>query len=285
MVFAFIVMVACDKKKGIVTPPAYSEFATTIPTGNLYFIKNDPNSQIKIPIGITTVSNVDRKIEIKDSSRIAVNGTQYTLSSTTITIPAGKTVDSLVLKGIYAGYPPGRKDTLYLKIVGGDVPANAYNATYSVIMQGYCDVIESELVGDYTKTIDTYGTGQSKFGPYTASISDWTSTGPTSATVKIHNLGATSDYGFGDDPNSTIGFLPADPAALGLTAQLNWSNAAKFTITIPKQTYVLDSYGNGPSTVSATGTWSSCGQSFTITFQVDDAAPDDYVPITTILKR
>jgi hypothetical protein len=284
IVVIFVTIIACDKKKDIIKTPAYSEFATPLvtATNNLYYIKNDPASEFKIPIGITNISNADRKITIKDSSRTAVNGTQYTLSSTTITIPAGKASDSLILKGIYAGYPVGRKDTLYLRITGGDVPANAYNTTYAVVLQGYCEVVKDDLIGDYTKTND----GTSPQGPYTASISDWTSTGPTTATIKIHDLGATADVGFGDlDPvGASAGFLPTNPAHIGLTAKLDWTSPSSFTVTIPSQTYVLNSYGNGPSKISASGTFSSCAQTFTIKFTVSDAAYN-YNPVTTILKK
>jgi hypothetical protein len=284
VIVAFVTIIACEKKKDVFINSAYSEFATPLVSNVKFFVKNDPNSQIRIPLGITTVATTDRKIIIKDSSRTAVNGTQYTLSTTTITIPAGKTVDSVTLNGIYAGYPVGRVDTVYLKIVGGDVPLNAYNTTYSVILQGYCDVIKDDLVGNYTKTIDTYGSGQSAQGAYTATISDWVSTGPTSATIKIKNLGATSDYGFGDVDPHAPGFLPDDPAAIGLNATLDWSNPSSFKVTVPKQTYVLDSYGNGPSTVTATGTFSSCAQTFTITFTVTDPSTT-YVPITTKFNK
>jgi len=287
IVVAVVTIISCDKKKDILKAPAYAEFATPLVSNIKYFVKNDPNSQFKIPIGITNISNVDRKIIIKDSSRKAVNGTQYTIESTTITIPAGKAADSIVLKGIYAGYPVGRVDTLFLKIVGGDVPANAYNATYSVILQGYCDVVPADLVGDYTQVTDNItGYGSSPQGPYTATISEWTSTGTNTATVKIQNLGATSDYGFGDvDPNAP-GFLPGDPAATGLIASLDWNNPSNFSVTIAKQTYVLDSYGNGPSTITGSGSFSSCAGTFTITFKVADAAaPNGYTAVTSIFKR
>lgn len=280
LVVTIVTIVACDKNKAILKTPAYSEFATPLVSNVKYFITNDPNSQIKIPVGITNVSNVDRKIVIKDSSYAAVAGTQYTIAPTTITIPAGKASDSIVLKGIYAGYPVGRIDTLFLKITGGDVPANAYNTTYSVIMQRYCEVVQADLVGNYTHTND----GSSPQGPYTASISDWVTTGPSSATIKIHDLGATQDVGYGDAFPSSPGFLPTNPAHLGLTAMIEWSDPSNFTVTIPSQTYVLNSYGNGPSKISGSGTFSSCKQTFTIKFTVSDAS-GTYSAITTVLRK
>jgi hypothetical protein len=287
MAFACVMVIACEKKKDV-TPPAYAEFTTSVASANVYYVTNDPNSQIKIPVGITTVSNVDRTVQIKDSSRGAVNGTQYTLPSS-ITIPAGKTVDTLVLKGLFAGYAGGRVDTLYIKIVNGaDVPANSYNVTYTVILQAYCDVVGNDLIGDYTKTVDyDRNNSPSAQGAYKAVISNWTSTGPYSADIKITNLGWTSDVGFGDtDPvnYSTPGFLPGDPVLAGLTAHLDWTKPSKFTVTVPSQPYLLDSYGNGPSTISGTGSFSSCSQTFTIKLNVVDASAA-YYPFTAVLKR
>jgi len=277
IIVAIVTIVACDKKKDIVNRPGYAEFATPLVSNIKYFIKDDPNSQFKIPIGITSVSNIDRKIIIKDSSRTAVNGVQYTIESTTINIPAGKAADSIILKGIYAAYPVGRIDTIFLKIVGGDVPANAYNTTYSIILQGYCDVIPANLVGDFTNSGDVYSGGASGENPYTVSVTDWTSTGPASATVKIHNLAATSDVGFGP-------FQPSDPAATGLTATLNWSNPSNFTVTIAKQPFVSALYTYGASTIQGSGSFSSCAQSFKITTTVSVSA-GSFSPVTTTLMK
>lgn len=277
LIVTIVTIIACEKKQDIVNRPGYSEFSTTNVTAK-FFIKNDPNAQLKIPIGITNISNVDRKIIIKDSSRKAVAGTQYSIESTTITIPAGKAADSIVLKGIYAGYPIGRIDTLYLKIVGGDVPANAYNTMYTVIMQGYCDVVPADLVGDFTHStdVDKNSGSASTHNPYTVNVSNWTATSATSATVIIKNLGATPDIGFGP-------FLSGDQAAIGLTANLDWSNPSNFSVTIPSQNYVTDLYGDGQSKIKATGTFSSCAQTFTITFTIS-VAVGTYNPVITTLK-
>lgn len=243
VIVALVTIIACDKKKDIVSHPAYSEFATPLTT-KLYFVRNDPSSQLKIPVGITTVSNTDRKIVIKDSSRTAVNGTQYTIESTTITIPAGKASDSLVLKGIYAGYPVGRVDTIYLKIVGGDVPANAYNTTYMVIIQGYCDVNINDFEGDYHNVTDVYASG-GKWGPYDMDLHVESST-PTSATVTVGNV---YDSGIPD---------------ITTTVKLDWSNPSSFTSTIPDQVFsAADDIwikGNG------TGTFSSCAGTITLKY-------------------
>ena len=235
IVVAVVTIISCDKKKDIVSHPAYSEFATPNLTQQ-YYVRNDPGSQIKIPVGITSVSGSDRKITIKDSSRTAVNGTQYTIESTTITIPAGKASDSLVLKGIYAGYPPGRVDTIYLKISGGDVPANAYATTYMVIVQGYCDVNITDFNGDYHNARDVYN-GTSAYGPYDMTF-DVQSSDATSATVILGNL------------------YDAGVPGITTTLKMNWSNPAAFTTTVPDQVF----YAPADLWIKADGdgTFSSC---------------------------
>ncbi|MBN8855550.1 MAG: hypothetical protein BGO55_28055 [Sphingobacteriales bacterium 50-39] len=279
---------SCVKQK--FDTPALSEFASR-PTSNkgAYFITSDPGTEFKIPIGITTTANKDRVINFTVTSPSgAVAGTQYTIGASSITIPAGKVMDSITVKGIYSAYAPGKIDTLIFTISGGDVPAYSGSDKYTLTLQKYCDVVSTDLIGDYTNSGDFIaGSGGSPQNPYTVTISDWTSTGPTTASIKIHNLGATSDYGFGDTSSTVAGFLPADPAAMGLSATLDWTNPSSFTVTIPKQTYVLNSYGNGPSTISGSGKFSSCSETFSITFKVADASTGSgtYTAVTTRLIR
>lgn len=280
MWLAFITT-ACNKKDDVLhdikTTSAYSEFATpnlTVTT-NSYFIKNDPNSTFKIPVGITNISNVDRKIVFKDSSRTAVAGIQYNFVNT-ITIPAGKAADSIIVQGLYTGYPVGRKDTLYVKIVGGDVPVNAYNNVYAVTLQGYCDVVSNNLTGSYTKSVDYYNSSASAT-KYTAQIVNWVSTGTTSATVNIINLGATPDNGWGP-------FSATDPVTSpGIKVNLDWSNPANFTVTVPSQNFFND--GSGMSTISGSGSFSACANTFTIKFTTVYAGDKKSYVTTSILNR
>ncbi|MDB5229280.1 MAG: hypothetical protein JWN76_85 [Chitinophagaceae bacterium] len=273
-------IVACVKDNTIVTP-AYAEFATpgSVATGS-YFITNDPNSVYMLPVGITTASSVARTINYTiTSSTGAVAGQQYTVASNSIVIPAGKVVDSIPVKGIFAGYPTGRRDTLTFTLTGGDVdPFPSYNV-FKLVTQKYCNVVSTDLTGNYTNTkdYDKTPTGTASTQKYTASISNWVPKTATSATITIKNLGASSDWGFGP-------FASNEPAAIGLTATLDWSNPANFTITLPSQPYMLTTFGYGPSTISGSGTFSSCDQTFTLTNTVK-VSSGNFTPVATILKR
>jgi hypothetical protein len=262
------------------TTPALSEFASR-PTSNkgAYFITSDPNTEFKIPIGITTTSDKDRVITyIITSPSGATEGTQYTVTSLgTITIHAGEVMDSIAVKGNFSAYVPGKIDTLVFTISGGDVPAFSGSDKYTLTLQKYCDVVSTDLIGDFKNCDDLYQGQGSGAAPYTINISNWTSTGPTTATVTIKNLGATPDNGFGP-------FAPTDAAVTGLTAKLDWTNPSNFTITIPSQPYrnAIGTYG--PGTIAGSGSFSSCLETFTITFVVSVGA-GDFDPLTTVVVR
>ena len=278
LITASLMFAGCDKTKVYDTtlPPDQAHFLnTTIAT---YFVSNDPNSVFKIPVGITTVSSKPTVINITVTSPTnAVAGTQYTLPTTTVTIPAGKAVDSLSVKGIFSGYASGRIDTLVFTIQSGDVQASDYNKVYKLVLRKYCAVVSTDLVGNYTTTRDYYNVTQASAATYTTSISNWTSTGATTATVLIKNLGATTDVGFGP-------FLPTDGAATGIIATLNWTNPANFTITIASQPYVASLYTYGASTISGSGTFSSCDQTFNIGYVVRVSA-GTFSGQSSILRR
>src|SRR6185503_7235414 len=109
---------------------------------------------------------------------------QYNLGATSIVIPAGTAQDSISLKGIFDGYAAGRVDTLIFTITGGDVSTFKGYTTYKVVMRQYCNVVLSDLEGDYN-AIDN-GT----YGPYGVSIVPGSSTytSATTGTFQLENL-------------------------------------------------------------------------------------------------
>lgn len=277
---ATVALTGCDKTKeyDVIVPPSQATFLyKSIGT---YYIKNAPTSTYKIPIGLTKASSTPTVVNVTVTSNTGAQlGTQYTLPSLSVTIPAGKVVDTLVVNGIFSGYntPTPRVDTLKFAIQSGDYPKSDYNDTFKLVLRKYCDVLESELVGDYNSTRDYYNVTTASASTYNATISNWTSTGATTATVLIKNLGATADVGFGP-------FLPTDGAATGLTAVLDWTNPANFTITVASQPYVASLYTYGASTISGSGTFSSCDQTFSINYVVRVSA-GSFSGQSSILKR
>ncbi|HVU57876.1 MAG TPA: hypothetical protein VHD83_22600 [Puia sp.] len=269
---------SCVKQK--FDTPTLAEFAAPVAgnQGSYFILPNDPSSEFKIPIGITTTSGKDRTVNFTVTSPTgAVAGTQYTIASNSITIPAGKAVDSISVKGIYDAYPSGRIDTLIFTITGGDAGVYTGSEKYTLVVQKYCDVVSTDLVGDYASSDDLYEGEGSGAAPYTVNISNWTSTGPTSATITLKNFGATPDNGFGP-------FAPTDAAATGITAKLDWSDPSNFTVTIPSQPYKGAVLTYGPGKIAGSGSFSSCLETFKITFVVS-VGLGDFDPITTVMAR
>jgi hypothetical protein len=251
-------VISCKKNNLVVdkdiTPPAYAKFnvRTDADTASTYYIKSD-NATFKIPIGVTTVSDKDRTIQLCYTSSTAMAGTQYTAPATVV-IPAGKVVDTLVIQGMFAGYPlSSRKDLLTIKICGGDVPANAYWSTYYLTLRKYCDVIFPDLTGDYNSTMEYLNDGSFNYGPYSTAVINLTSTGPTTGSGDFVNL---FDYGW-----NNIHFT------------MDWTDPSNFKINVPLQatgaTYTATN-GNYAYIQGTGGSFSSCDQTFTITVNLLD---------------
>ena len=276
-----VMILACNKNNpyDTVTPPVQAHFMNA--TIGTYFVKNDPNSTFKIPVGVTAKSGSNRNITFTVTSPTgATSGTQYTLPASSVTIQAGNVVDSLTVKGLFAGFPGTRVDTLTFNITGGDVPVSDYNSTYKLVMRKFCDVISTGLTGSFasSKDYDRALTGAASAAKYNVSVSNWTALTATTASVTIKNLAATSDIGFGP-------FAANEPIALnGVTAILDWTNPANFTVSIASQPFMLTTFGYGPSTISGSGTFSSCDQTFTLTTIVRVSAGAFSAVVSTLIR-
>jgi hypothetical protein len=217
LLFPFLMVLAvafasCEKDNKIVTPNL-AEFASDATLGK-YYINDDPNTVFKIPVGFTTVSNVARTINFTVSSPTgAVEGQQYTLGTTSITIPAGTAVDSIALKGLFGGYAGGRKDTLVFTIAGGDASPFLGDEVYKVVLQQRCDVVLDDLLGLYTNSNELFGTNA--YGPYETAISSVNQTSPTSGEIVVENI---YDYGWN-----------------AVTFKVDWTNPDNVTVKVVPQ--------------------------------------------------
>ena len=287
--FSLLILSSC-KKNNIVTDqdplnvPAYAKFNTYLAADTVvtYYIKST-NDPLKIPVGVTNVSNQDRTVNFTYTSNSAVQGTQYNAPASLV-IPAGKALDSLSIEGLFAGFPlSSRIDTVLVTITDGeDIAASPYKKRFRIYMRKYCNVVLNDLLGDYTMSVDRQGTGA--FTPaYTATITSLTPTGPTSATAVIYNFG---------DPMFGAPYNPGDLAITpGITVNLDWANPAAFKATFPAagQAISVSYYGptglvKPPSAAATPGTFSSCDQTFTLTYSFAIGATS-YGNFTTILKR
>lgn len=253
-------LAACKKSdhiSKIVEPPEAARFNVLTNSGN-YYIKPTGGTPFVIPMGISTVSDQARTIDITYTSKSAVNGQQYSAPAS-ITIPAGEAVANLSINGLVAGYSAaGKIDTLMLKIASKDTISGKGN--YTLIMQKYCDVVTSSLAGAYAKTIEYTAAGAVSWGPYTTTVGTFTTINATSARAGIQNL-----YDYGGNP---------------VNATFDWTNPAAFRVTIAAQNtgvYVASggvNYQLWIRTSSTTAsTFSSCDG--TITLYIDAMAVTD----------
>jgi hypothetical protein len=254
-----VLMFASCKKTEITIPPEQAHF-TNLASGS-YFITG-PTVTYKIPVGVTTVSNVDRNFAFNVSSPTgAVQGTHYTLNKTVATIKAGQAIDSIEVRGILAQYTSGRKDTLVFTITEGG-KSSQYNQTFTLLMRGPCfegDVDLDALRGTYTKTTETFGTG-APYGPYVTTISAVNKLTATTGTITVTNIW---DNGWGP-----ITFLldwtnPTARTAVPIAqTAIPGSNAGDLNATYNGQTIAVRPFANNP------GTFSACNGTFTLRMQL-----------------
>ncbi len=271
LISASFFLSGCKKDKIMTPNTTASLFAS--PEGS-YFITSDPNSVYKIPLGITRVPDKSITIQFTVSSPSgAVEGQQYTLSGNTITIPAGQTVDSIALNGIFSAYPAGRRDTLIFTISGGDVPSLVGSNVYTLILQKYCSVDLDALLGDYD---NTYDEDPDSYGPYTTTVVSATATGPTSAELVIKNFG---DYYFGP-------FGPGDLTYdTGVKVNIDWSDPADFFTTFPTQSLgSIPPYGVSTSRAAGRGSFSSCDNTISVSYSTSVAAGSFGTVVTTLAR-
>lgn len=202
---------SCQKQE-ITIPQEVAKFNIATPSAAFSIL--NANSEFKLPIGITTVSDRDRVVKINITSRTAQQGREYFLNKTgtDIVIPAGAVLDSLVFRGDPSFYGGARKDTLRISIVGGgDVNPARFDSTFQLILRGACleeDISLPDLAGDYNNTFE--GT----YGPYPSVISNVNVTSATTGTARLDNI---YDSGI--------------PAIL----TFDWSNPAQYTVSIAPQ--------------------------------------------------
>lgn len=251
-VVILLVITACKKnnlvvdKSPITTPPAAAEFLYTSFVKSYYVPAS--GAAFNVAVGVTNVAAVDRTVQFAyTSSTGAINGTHYNAPAS-ITIKAGQATGTLSVAGVFSFYDAGRLDSLKIKITNGTVGAFAGKDSVVLVMQKYCDVVLTDLAGDYTNTNEYTSAGAFSYGPYTTTLANVTSTGTYTATADIQNI---YDDGW-NDINCTI----------------DWSDPANFKVTIPLQA-TGKAYGGATATSVRTSstkasTFSSCNRSMTL---------------------
>ncbi|MBO9634257.1 MAG: hypothetical protein J7578_14170 [Chitinophagaceae bacterium] len=242
---------SCGKVKDTYPSIENSLFGNSGNTG-LYFVTDDPKTQFIIPIGVSAIAAQDRTITFSVTSPTgASEGQQYTLGATSVKIPAGSTSFDLPLKGIFAGYPSGRKDTLNFKLTGGDIPVMTSSNSYTVVMQKYCNVQIADFSGSYL--CQDYYNNAPDGDPYEVELTP----GAVGADGKSGKISISGLWGYVKPFN----------------VDLNWVNPAAFTTSIAAQPWMVHStYGQSTIKPNGSGTFSSCDNTFKIAYEVTVSA-------------
>jgi hypothetical protein len=246
---AFVVFFTSCKKNNFsvdVDPLQTPSRAQFVPANGInrvsYFVLSS-GAPYKIPVGMTDVATVDRTINLTYSSRTAVAGQQFNAPAT-MTIKAGQAVDSLNFVGLFAGYAtPGRFDTVKVKFSG--IGGVVLKDSFELIMRKYCDVVLTNLAGNYPNTREFSSAGALSWGPYLTVLKNVVSTGATTATAQIENM---YDDGWGD-----------------INCTLSWASPTSFTVAIPLQATGSPNRSVRTSTAAgAVSTFSSCDNTLTL---------------------
>ena len=98
-----LLLTSCDRTKPytIEVPPAEAHFVGKV--NQIYTVQDNANTQFKLSVGTTNVTNADRTItyKVKPSTNLAP-GTGYTIATGnttgTVTIKAGQAVADIIIK-------------------------------------------------------------------------------------------------------------------------------------------------------------------------------------------
>ncbi len=252
----FLALIGCDKNKPyeVIQAPGQVHF-TSATLAQSYYVENSPTNTYSVEIGTTNVSNTDRTVGFKVTSPTgAVSGTHYSLVTTnnTVTIPAGQSKATIVVHGIFAPYSAGtRTDTLQFTLTEPSVAVSEFSDTLNLVLQRYCTVDLAAFTGNYR--CQDYYNGAPDGGPYTVVLTPGTSTGTNTGFVTISRLwGVVSPT---------------------VRVNLNWNNPANFITTVERANWFVDgTYGQSVINPAGNGTFSSCDNRFTISYEATVAA-------------
>lgn len=200
------------------------------------FIKDGAIQTYDIPLTIIGGKNepINEPITVTisvDPSSTAVSGSQYTLESTTYTIPAGEMSVNAKIKVPTANLDPFNAKTLVLKIDSSSKGVSESNKT-KVVLQAVCSLNLNNFVGTYnTKTDGVAATSVVTLGtnPNTLLIT----TGPEKILIQLSTVVTKPTITFVDKGavlgiNSTYG----DIWATTITPQSSTYNSCDYSLNL-----------------------------------------------------
>jgi hypothetical protein len=264
-VFFALAFASCKKTESEFIKVAESAVHFVGTTNPTYTLSSSTTGPFTVNIGTTDVTTADRSVTIDITSPTgAAQGTHYTVTSKSVTIPAGQATASFNIQGIYSQYTNGRKDTLVITLKEPGIAVAPYDNTMRLVLRGPCfepDIVLAELKGAYGNTNEVWGTAPD--GPYTTTVTAVNQTSPTTGTITVANV-------------FNNGWTP-------LVFTLDWTDPLNRKVTLVTQsaggnagdsfgaTYNGIPYGVRPVPVASggqVGTFSYCSQTIILKMQV-----------------
>lgn len=111
-------LTACNNEDQLYNGPSYVMFADTLNVCPVY----QDGEAYQVAVSATRTASYDRNfgVEVLHTKSNAVEGVHYTLSSNTVTIPAGELAASIEVKGIYENIEESDSLNLRLRLVALD---------------------------------------------------------------------------------------------------------------------------------------------------------------------
>lgn len=139
-------------------------------------------STTDVTIAITTVSNVDRKINVSIDDSSTATASQYSI--TDFIVPAGEYSATATVTGNYDALPAAGSVNLVLKLDGLESGTSTVtNDTYTIKLERFCPLVIADFYGTYTSMQSTSDFASVQPGPEVT-----ISAGPDTNTLLLTNL-------------------------------------------------------------------------------------------------
>lgn len=143
-----LVVVSCDKDGEVFdVNGGQTAYMFTAPEYDLG-VGPDDVATINVEVGVTTRSNQDRTVQIYVDPSSTAPANQYTLSSTSVVIPAGEFVGNVAITGNFDNIPEGTISTIVLKIDDATETVVDKNQTVVSVFRS-CPIEPGKFLGAY----------------------------------------------------------------------------------------------------------------------------------------
>lgn len=152
MIISMVIFSGCEEDIDLYDGPTLVHF---METGGTFTVMDEPNQTFDISVGVTVVSSNDRTftVEVQPEGTTAQSGVEYTLESTTFTIPANEYFGTITVNGIYEG-ATSDGSTLKLKLSGEE--AAGFSNVFTLNIFQFCTFDINDFVGTWSGT-DSWG--------------------------------------------------------------------------------------------------------------------------------